>query len=293
MSFDVEKTNTLILEPSETVRDAHKNGKLHIAPAREGNNGALIIIPILAAAVVISIIITVVLTGPRRRTKEYVLSDELVTAEQIAATEESSDSYTLGALGEQVLIRDTSDDYVNLRKGPGTEYDVLTQIPNGAWAHLTGDETNSKWTMVTYNGTEGWVYSSFVYELEYVVRNYDSTGCNVRQGPGTDYDIIGYLYNGTHVYAADVCDEQGWFCISYNGEEAWVSGGFLHGTDAVIYNADNTGANLRSEPGTDCDILAYLKNGTEVSMTDTLDVDGWVCVEVDGMTGWVYKSFVQ
>ena len=56
---------------------------------------------------------------------------------------------------------------LNLRTGPGTEYDVITLIPRGVWVNERGDDGDEEgWLFVscTLNGTEhfGWVNSEYL-----------------------------------------------------------------------------------------------------------------------------------
>lgn len=112
------------------------------------------------------------------------------------------------------------------------------------------------------DGNVGWVHSNFVHDLSGVIRNNSNTGCNVRQGPGTDYDIIGYLYNGEYATAYDDYDDDGWYCIEYNGGIGWISGGFWHDGGLYVYNTNYDGANFRSEPSEESEILAYITKDT-------------------------------
>ena len=58
------------------------------------------------------------------------------------------------------------DGSLNLRKGPGTDYDVITTIPSGAIAKLLGQE--GEWYYVSYNGYSGYVHSDYCTLVEYV-----------------------------------------------------------------------------------------------------------------------------
>lgn len=55
---------------------------------------------------------------------------------------------------------DTEGSTLNLRAGPGTEYDKLATIPYGATLNLTG--VNGSWFKTSYNGAEGYVSSEFI-----------------------------------------------------------------------------------------------------------------------------------
>ena len=45
-------------------------------------------------------------------------------------------------------------DNVNLRKGAGTSYGVITVVPSGTTMNMS-DNDNSSWSKVSYNGSTG------------------------------------------------------------------------------------------------------------------------------------------
>lgn len=51
---------------------------------------------------------------------------------------------------------------LNLRKGPGTEYDVITTIPNGHTVMILDNQ--GAWAKVNYGNFEGWVNMDYVEE---------------------------------------------------------------------------------------------------------------------------------
>lgn len=53
-----------------------------------------------------------------------------------------------------------ADADVNLRSGPGTEYDVIAVIPNGAAVDVRN--CTAQWCRVRYAGNEGWASSTYI-----------------------------------------------------------------------------------------------------------------------------------
>lgn len=47
-----------------------------------------------------------------------------------------------------------SGNTLNIRSGPGYDYEVTAEIPNGATVQILEETTN--WTHIIYNGVEGW-----------------------------------------------------------------------------------------------------------------------------------------
>ena len=53
---------------------------------------------------------------------------------------------------------------LNMRAGPGTQYPVITTIPDGRDVNIYGCESGLNWCDVSWRGNRGWVYSDY---LEY------------------------------------------------------------------------------------------------------------------------------
>lgn len=51
---------------------------------------------------------------------------------------------------------------LNIRSGPGPQFDVVGAIANSDTATVNGCIEGSKWCQVTYNGTTGWSYSEYL-----------------------------------------------------------------------------------------------------------------------------------
>ena len=51
---------------------------------------------------------------------------------------------------------------LNLRSGPGTEYDVLTKIDNAETVTLLGENSAGNWYYIRYNSYVGWVFKDYI-----------------------------------------------------------------------------------------------------------------------------------
>ncbi|MFZ2100192.1 MAG: DUF1236 domain-containing protein [Oricola sp.] len=51
---------------------------------------------------------------------------------------------------------------LNIRSGPGPQYEVIGTIDGGDTATVEGCLQNSKWCQVSYNGATGWSYSDYL-----------------------------------------------------------------------------------------------------------------------------------
>src|SRR5438477_169493 len=53
---------------------------------------------------------------------------------------------------------------LNLRAGPGTQYDVLAVMPKGARVHVTG-ATDAGFAPVTFGAVAGWAFEAYLTEV--------------------------------------------------------------------------------------------------------------------------------
>ncbi|WEX09715.1 DUF1236 domain-containing protein [Chelativorans sp. AA-79] len=65
-----------------------------------------------------------------------------------------------GVAAAQTMATATTD--LNIRSGPGPEYEVVGVIDASDEATIDGCIEGSKWCQVTYNGVQGWAYSDYL-----------------------------------------------------------------------------------------------------------------------------------
>ena len=127
---------------------------------------------------------------------------------------------------------------VNLRSGPGDEYDVLEIIPAGEQVELVGKTQNGAWIMARVaDGEKGWIYRDLLQPeagAQMMVLTPPPTPtpsppkisvelANLRTGPGAVYDLITMLSQGS-VFIPEARNQAGdWvFGASEAGEEGWL-----------------------------------------------------------------------
>lgn len=105
------------------------------------------------------------------------------------------------------LVKD-EDGYTNIRKGPGTNYEIVDQVPDGMFINFGPGKGN--WYKVYTSYTDGsaqdligYIHSSKVVvpkrqgEWKQVGQVVDEDGyTNIRKGPGTKYAIVGKVRDG-------------------------------------------------------------------------------------------------
>ena len=118
----------------------------------------------------------------------------------------------------------TSGDYVNVRMGPGTEYEICGNLRKNTRLEIL--EVRGDWGRFS----EGWIYLDYVYmdgtygEDPAIMGTIHGTDVYIRSGPGTDYEVIGSTNTGdryeffyqTTIYGRKWgCTSVGWICMDY------------------------------------------------------------------------------
>ena len=252
---------------------------------------------------------------PEATPEPTAVPEEEETSEEEESEEE--EAFTVSEMDDTVYITGGS---VNLRAGPGTDYDVVTTQVKGTELKRTGAVENG-WSRVEYDGKVCYIYNDYISTEKppVEVSEKDDTvvitaDANLRSGPGTDYDVVTSLTKGTELKRTGVA-ENGWNRVEYDGKEVYIHGNLVEekteaqeseetennsedeSSESGVTAAEGTvtvttGANIRSGPGTDHDILGTAGVGTELKMTGKTD-DNWYQVEFDGKTGYIAGKLVK
>lgn len=119
---------------------------------------------------------------------------------------------------------------------------------------------------------------------------------NMRNGPGTQFDIVRRLSPGDRVAVEET---QGvWYAVRLpDGQRGWVSGDFLERGDAAagllfVSRNDEGYLNLRDGPSTETEVLRRMYPGDRLQ---ELERRGrWIRVRhVSGAEGWAFGAFVS
>ena len=196
------------------------------------------------------------------------------SASTASTVEEAASAETAApAEGERSATVSTSNGRLRVRSGPGADYDIVAYLNDGDtvtvlsvegdWAKIRTADGQEGYTSVEFlnieeapapetdtqaeseNPTEG---ETAAQEAEGTATISTTSGrLRVRSGPGANYDIVAYLYNGDTVTVLSIDGE--WAKVrTEDGEEGYVSVSFLNMTDdsesteaaAVDENADDT-----------------------------------------------------
>ena len=252
-----------------------------------------------------------------------VLKDEKlkqVTSAAITGTTQKAEPKSTSAdeiksLNEYNAVTLYANDTVNVRKGPGTDADVVGGLTKGDAVSVTGETTG--WFRVNIGGTEGYVRKDFLVYNQPAAQStqqettadeqsaqaevsmqtdygtaqtlYASDNVNIRSKPGTESDVTGGISQGSQVTVIGETDN--WFVVSVDGQTGYVSKQYLTsdytgpvqtGTDTSTQQQDQQGGT--TTPSTEAAKTAVSGNIIGSSV-DTVTIAG-----DDGNTYTVYTG---
>lgn len=133
--------------------------------------------------------------------------------------------------GEMRMVNSPGDGFLNLRTGPGSNFQILRPMDHGSIVEIL--ETQGNWSRVLHeeSGAMGWAYRKYLLPFDggVATKFIYSPGdgyLNLRTGPGTDFAIIRQMYNGESV---EIVEREGSWVRVYHqsGAQGWCSSKFL------------------------------------------------------------------
>lgn len=160
------------------------------------------------------------------------------------------------------LMRTTAR--LQLRTEPSTSSSVITTLVIGATVEITG-APQSGFYPVKYGSTTGWMHGDYLTTqgvgvpgpaseapatnptapgavpvgTTVVGTMTVSTGLNLRQGPGTSYNVVTVMPGGATVSIMGE-PQGGFYPVSFHGSTGWASGDFLTTGSVWVPDAGNT-----------------------------------------------------
>ena len=149
------------------------------------------------------------------------ISSALVSTDAPEATEEEEPAAEAEAEEKTTVVVIAK---ANVRSGPGTGYRSLGVLDVGTELESTG--TSGNWTIVSYNGEEGYIFNSLIAGKGEKGTVTVISKANVRSGPGTDYDIVGVVNVGD-VLPMNDHTESNWYKVELDGQDGYIAGNMV------------------------------------------------------------------
>lgn len=189
--------------------------------------------------------------------------------EEVPSSVEDADETMTDEEDEYTAVSDvvyTTGSGVNLRTGPGTDYEVVASVSSGT--ELARSAITGNWSEVTYEGQICYVNNSLITTEapegtedaedtdaeDYTVTTTDATtvyvisDVNLRSGPGTSYDVVATATAGTVLTCTGTTGS--WSQIEYNGQTVYAYSSYLS-TTATTAAEEDTSEDAATESTTD------------------------------------------
>ena len=182
---------------------------------------------------------------------------------------------------------------LNVRSGPGTDYDRVTVVSRGTILVIL-EKTTGEWYKVNYNGTVGYVSAEYLTNI-LTAENFNAAGTitatdvRMRSGPGTDYSVLGIYQKDTAVAVIGV--NNGWYKVQYSGLTGYIRSDLMAVTGAPSYSASEVNAvsaSGNSSLGQQIANLALQYLGYSYVYGAESPSDGFDC---SGLVYYVYGQF--
>lgn len=123
--------------------------------------------------------------------------------------------FTQSALAERLAITAT---IANIRSGPGSTYDILWNVQK-YYPFEVIKKVGDWYQFRDFEGDTGWVHDSLTDKIPCVITA--KPQCNVRKGPGTEYEILFSVGSGVPF---KVLEQKGdWIRILHaDGDQGWI-----------------------------------------------------------------------
>ena len=199
---------------------------------------------------------------------------------------------------------------LRLRSGPGLTYNIIGMLYRNNI--VAGDEIANDWVHVTTEDNKtGWSHSNFL-ELQAeppppsegdVRYRVDAYRLNFRQGPGTNYAVIGSLQKSEMVDGLGVSPDGNWAQVRKStGVTGWASLKYMteitppppsDPNDIIMIVTVDT-LNVRSGPSTGYSVIGKVHRGERLVYLNATPTWDWVNVKLpDEKTGWCSAKYLM
>ncbi len=200
-------------------------------------------------------------------------------------------------------------DVLNVRTGPGTEYDDIGDLYRDEVVRALDYAQNDTWIKIIResDGLTGWSFAAYLEETskppgEIGWYRVTASVLNVREGPSTSEAIVGSLPLNSVVKGLEKNDDGTWIKIlrESDGLTGWCFAAYLEETTEPPptgpknwYQFNETTLYVRKEPNASAESLGYLTHGQIVLGLESNADKTWVRIQrFDGLIGWASAAYL-
>lgn len=192
---------------------------------------------------------------------------------------------------------------VNIRKGASTSHNKIGYLGSNTTIEIVGRDKTTGWYKIVYKSGYGYISNKYVkivensYEDEFentqtiptlkiIASGKIQSGMNVRVGPSTSHQKVGYVKKGDIVKIVAEDKATGWYKISYNDDYAYVNGKYVY-----MLGQTTASVNVRSGTGSKYSKVGYLKKGTDIEIISQDKSTGWYKIVYKNGYGYISNSY--
>ncbi|HHY81768.1 MAG TPA: SH3 domain-containing protein [Clostridiales bacterium] len=209
---------------------------------------------------------------------------------------------------------------LNVRKGPGTSYQVIGSLTNNTKVEIL--EKSGEWYKVKKGSLTGYVSAKYIVldppkqpdppsdpgqpgtppvdpalpPDKDKIGIVTASSLNIRSGPGTNNHKVGMVIKGQKVTVHEKVGD--WYKITYNGIQGYVHSSYIklqesNETPAAGKTGTVTASslNVRSGPGTGYSKVGSLSKGTTVTILSSSN--GWYKIQKGSLVGYVSGDYLD
>lgn len=205
---------------------------------------------------------------------------------------------------------------INIREKNSKDASVVYQVPVGESIEILADKDSTGWYQVRYTDKDKTVYSGYMLAqyVETAVTSTPSTAAtvaavkktntivNIRSEKSMDADILYEVPIGETIDVIAEADADGWYQVSYTDSMGKTYNGYMR---EEYVDADNSTAskltgvvktkkeyiNIRAKKSTDADVVCKVPAGKTVTLSGSMDADGWYQVSYKDSKG-THKGYM-
>jgi N-acetylmuramoyl-L-alanine amidase len=204
-------------------------------------------------------------------------------------------SIHVSSVGAETKTATITVNHLNVREGPGLHYRVIKRVNKGET--YTVIEQKNDWIQLRLNAKEtGWISLQYASEAANTIQTAISAvdHLRVRTGPGTKYDVIGYLKQGQTVEVHQKTKD--WAKIHSSSLSGWVSANYLSPQTSLekqlIGIVTTNRLNVRDEPSEKGTIIQKLNDGDHINIVG--QQGNWLKIVLENQqTGWISSTYVS
>ena len=217
-----------------------------------------------------------------------------VSSDYLSSTKPSTGSSSSNESTSNTTSTMYTTERLNLRKGAGTSYSVITTLDKGV--AVTVHSSSNGWSKVSVNGMSGYVSSNYLSSTKPSTGSsssnestsnststmYTTDRLNLRKGAGTSYSVITTLDKGVAVTVHS--SSNGWSKVSVNGMTGYVSSSYLSST-----KPSNSSSSTDSSTSSKVDkVLNFASQ--QLGKPYVWGAQGPNSFDCSGLTYYVYKN---